>query len=87
MQSFTEPNAFIISQYPLKDTEVDLWRLCMDHEVHALVVLEENKQVLQMFETLNKYNRFYSQTIDYIQMIEQKLSNHLEWMNNENQTY
>ena len=83
MQSFTEPNAFIITQYPLKDTEVDLWRLCMDHEVHALVVLEENKQVLQMFETLNKYNRFYSQTIDYIQMIVQKLSNHLEWMNNE----
>nr|XP_022306525.1 receptor-type tyrosine-protein phosphatase alpha-like isoform X1 [Crassostrea virginica] len=42
--SFTESNAFIITQYPLKDTEVDLWRLCMDHEVHALVVLEENTQ-------------------------------------------
>nr|XP_022306787.1 receptor-type tyrosine-protein phosphatase gamma-like [Crassostrea virginica] len=42
--SFTGSNAFIITQYPLKDTEVDLWRLCMDHEVHALVVLEENTQ-------------------------------------------
>ena len=53
LQSFTEPSAFIITQYPLKDTEVDLWRLCMDHEVHALVVLEEkNNQVLQSFETI-----------------------------------
>ena len=60
LQSFTEPNAFIITQYPLTGTEVDLWRLCMDHEVHALVVLEENNQVLRIFETLNEYNRFYS---------------------------
>ena len=53
LQSFTEPSAFIITQYPLKDTEVDLWRLCMDHAVHALVVLEEkNNQVLQSFETI-----------------------------------
>ena len=58
LQSFTESNAFIITQYPLKDTEVDLWRLCMDHEVHALVVLEENTQVLKSFETLNEYHRF-----------------------------
>ncbi|XP_078330573.1 receptor-type tyrosine-protein phosphatase T-like [Crassostrea virginica] len=42
--SFTEPSAFILTQYPLKDTEVDLWRLCMDHNVHALVVLGENSQ-------------------------------------------
>ena len=60
LQSFTEPSAFIITQYPLKDTEVDLWRLCMDHEVYALIVLEENNQVLQSFETLEEYNRFYS---------------------------
>ena len=87
MQSFTEPSAFIITQYPLKDTEVDLWRLCMDHEVHAFVVLEENNQVLQSVETLNEYNRFYSQTIDYFQMMMQKLSNHLKWVKTENQTY
>nr|XP_022308379.1 uncharacterized protein LOC111114378 [Crassostrea virginica] len=42
--SFTEPSTFILTQYPLKDTEVDLWRLCMDHNVHALVVLGENSQ-------------------------------------------
>ncbi|XP_056002510.1 receptor-type tyrosine-protein phosphatase alpha-like [Ostrea edulis] len=45
--SFTNPTAFIITQKPLPDTEVDLWRLCVDHEVNVLVVLEgkiqENK--------------------------------------------
>ena len=50
LQSFTDPSAFILTQYPLKDTEVDLWRLCMDHDVHALVVLEENNQVLCSFK-------------------------------------
>ena len=59
----------------------------MDHEVHAFVVLEENNQVLQSFDTLNEYNRFYSQTIDYFQMMMQKLSNHLKWVKTENQTY
>ena len=49
LQSFTDPSAFILTQYPLKDTEVDLWRLCMDHDVHALVVLEENNQVMYSF--------------------------------------
>ena len=60
LQSFTEPSAFIITQYPLRGTEVDLWRLCMDHEVYALVVLEENNQVVHIFETFNEYNRVYS---------------------------
>ena len=50
LQSFTDPSAFILTQYPLKDTEVDLWRLCMDHDVHALVVLEEDNQVLCSFK-------------------------------------
>ncbi|XP_056002744.1 receptor-type tyrosine-protein phosphatase alpha-like [Ostrea edulis] len=36
-----------MTQAPLSDTEVDVWRLCMDHEIDAMVVLhqldEENK--------------------------------------------
>nr|XP_022307655.1 receptor-type tyrosine-protein phosphatase zeta-like [Crassostrea virginica] len=42
--SFTDSNAFILTQYPLKDTEVDLWRLCMDHDVQAIVILSDNNQ-------------------------------------------
>ncbi|XP_061170432.1 receptor-type tyrosine-protein phosphatase epsilon-like [Saccostrea echinata] len=37
--SYINPSGFIITQKPLSNTEVDLWRLCFDHEVHALVVL------------------------------------------------
>ena len=65
-QSFTEPSAFILTQYPLKDTEVDLWRLCMDHNVHALVVLGENSQVLYSFELLKEYNCFVCTNNRYI---------------------
>nr|XP_022310653.1 receptor-type tyrosine-protein phosphatase alpha-like isoform X2 [Crassostrea virginica] len=39
--SYTSPNAFILTQYPLKDTEIDLWRLCVDHDVRALVILDD----------------------------------------------
>ena len=46
LQSFTAPGAFILTQWPLKDTEVDLWRLCMDHDVNALVVLGDTNEVL-----------------------------------------
>ncbi|XP_078327491.1 uncharacterized protein LOC111112706 isoform X1 [Crassostrea virginica] len=42
--SFTAPGAFILTQWPLKDTEVDLWRLCMDHDVNALVVLGDTNE-------------------------------------------
>nr|XP_022306516.1 receptor-type tyrosine-protein phosphatase alpha-like isoform X4 [Crassostrea virginica] len=42
--SFTAPGAFILTQFPLKDTEVDLWRLCMDHDVNALVVLGDTNE-------------------------------------------
>nr|XP_022307652.1 receptor-type tyrosine-protein phosphatase U-like [Crassostrea virginica] len=44
VHSFTAPNALILTQYPLKDTEVDLWRLCMDHDVHAMVILCDNNE-------------------------------------------
>nr|XP_022303306.1 receptor-type tyrosine-protein phosphatase mu-like [Crassostrea virginica] len=44
VHSFTAPKALILTQFPLKDTEVDLCRLCMDHDVHAMVILCDNNE-------------------------------------------
>ena len=49
LQSFTAPKALILTQFPLKDTEVDLWRLCMDHDVRAMVILCDNNEVENLF--------------------------------------
>ena len=37
--SFKKKNAFILTQVPLTDTVVDLWRLVADHGVHGIVLL------------------------------------------------
>ena len=37
--SFKKKNAFILTQVPLTDTIVDLWRLVADHGVHGIVLL------------------------------------------------
>ena len=37
--SFKKKNAFILTQVPLVDTVVDLWRLVADHDVHGIVLL------------------------------------------------
>ncbi|XP_061170376.1 receptor-type tyrosine-protein phosphatase kappa-like [Saccostrea echinata] len=42
--TFTNQNGFIMTQKPLLDTEVDLWRLCMDHGVTAIVVLNDSDE-------------------------------------------
>ena len=56
LQSFTAPKALILTQFPLKDTEVDLWRLCMDHDVHAMVILCDNNEVEHLFSTAKRSN-------------------------------
>ncbi|XP_078327334.1 uncharacterized protein LOC111111930 isoform X4 [Crassostrea virginica] len=63
--SFTAPGSFILTQYPLKDTEVDLWRLCMDHDVNALIVLgDTNEQGVSWIpqKGSTSYNTPYSLT-------------------------
>lgn len=52
LQSYTSSNAFILTQYPLKDTEIDLWRLCVDHDVHALVILDDTGKVMQCYDII-----------------------------------
>ena len=37
--SFKKKNAFILTQIPLTNTVVDLWRLVADHGVHGIVLL------------------------------------------------
>ncbi|XP_061180604.1 receptor-type tyrosine-protein phosphatase alpha-like [Saccostrea echinata] len=44
VSTFTNPTGFILTQKPLPETNVDLCRLCMDHEVAALVVLTDNDE-------------------------------------------
>ncbi|XP_061180601.1 receptor-type tyrosine-protein phosphatase mu-like [Saccostrea echinata] len=39
--SYTAAAGLIMTQSPLPDTEVDLWRLCVDHQVGAIVVLND----------------------------------------------
>ena len=56
LQSFTAPKALILTQFPLKDTEVDLWRLCMDHDVHAMVILCDNNEVEHLFSIAKRSN-------------------------------
>ncbi|XP_062605502.1 receptor-type tyrosine-protein phosphatase T-like [Saccostrea cucullata] len=43
--SYKNPTGLIITQKPLPDTAVDLWRLCFDHEMDALVVLNSTNEV------------------------------------------
>lgn len=44
-QSFLNRGGFILTQAPLPETTVDLWTLCVDHDVKAIVVLTENSEV------------------------------------------
>nr|XP_022304830.1 receptor-type tyrosine-protein phosphatase alpha-like isoform X2 [Crassostrea virginica] len=62
--SFTAPGSFILTQYPLKDTEVDLWRLCMDHDVNALIVLGDTNEGVSWIpqKGSTSYNTPYSLT-------------------------
>ncbi|XP_034310566.2 receptor-type tyrosine-protein phosphatase epsilon isoform X1 [Magallana gigas] len=46
--SFVDLGALIITQMPLHDTEVDLWRLCVDHDIQAIVILNENNEELHL---------------------------------------
>ncbi|XP_061180598.1 receptor-type tyrosine-protein phosphatase kappa-like [Saccostrea echinata] len=43
VSTFTNLYGFIVTQKPLPDTEVDLWRLCRDHEVESMVVLNDGE--------------------------------------------
>nr|XP_034319182.1 receptor-type tyrosine-protein phosphatase alpha-like [Crassostrea gigas]XP_034319183.1 receptor-type tyrosine-protein phosphatase alpha-like [Crassostrea gigas] len=45
--SFLNSGAFILTQAPLPETTVDLWTLCVDHDVKAIVVLTENREEIQ----------------------------------------
>jgi hypothetical protein len=45
-QSFTNAFGFIITQKPLVETEVDLWRMCMEHDANGIVVLSDEDDVL-----------------------------------------
>ncbi|XP_065927543.1 receptor-type tyrosine-protein phosphatase gamma [Magallana gigas] len=39
--SFSNLSANILTQAPLQDTNVDLWTLCVDHDVKAIVILSD----------------------------------------------
>ncbi|XP_065941646.1 receptor-type tyrosine-protein phosphatase epsilon [Magallana gigas] len=45
--SFLNRGAFILTQVPLPETTVDLWTLCVDHDVNAIVVITENREEIQ----------------------------------------
>nr|XP_022311908.1 uncharacterized protein LOC111117113 isoform X3 [Crassostrea virginica] len=36
--SYTDLRGFIMTTYPIPDTDIDLWRLCVDHEVDVITV-------------------------------------------------
>ncbi|XP_062578082.1 receptor-type tyrosine-protein phosphatase kappa-like [Saccostrea cucullata] len=42
ISTFTNPLGFIVTHNPLPDTEVDVWRLCKDHDVESMVVLYDD---------------------------------------------
>ncbi|XP_061180592.1 receptor-type tyrosine-protein phosphatase kappa-like [Saccostrea echinata] len=42
VSTFTNPYGFILTQKPLTDTVVDLWRLCRDHDVESVVILNDD---------------------------------------------
>ncbi|XP_062578851.1 receptor-type tyrosine-protein phosphatase gamma-like [Saccostrea cucullata] len=46
--TFTNLRGFILTQKPLPETDVDLWRLCIDHEVDALVILTDNDEEITL---------------------------------------
>ncbi|XP_078330715.1 uncharacterized protein LOC111112824 [Crassostrea virginica] len=43
VSSYTDPRGFIMTTYPIPDTDIDLWRLCMDHEVDVITVFISKK--------------------------------------------
>lgn len=45
LQSFSSLGAFVLTQAPLPETKVDLWTLCVDHDVKAIVILSEDNEV------------------------------------------
>lgn len=60
LQSFVDLGALIITQMPLPDTEVDLWRLCVDHDIQAIVILNENNEVPTIYcDSLNVLSVYF----------------------------
>ena len=41
MQSFRVHNLYVVTQMPLPGTVVDFWRLVLDHDCSAVVMLNE----------------------------------------------
>ncbi|XP_062603358.1 receptor-type tyrosine-protein phosphatase kappa-like isoform X3 [Saccostrea cucullata] len=75
ISTFRNPLGFIVTQNPLPDTEVDVWRLCKDHDVESVVVLSDDnmgtywlpnggeKLQCKPFTIITKTNRFDSDDI------------------------
>ena len=40
-QSFRKHNCYIVTQMPLPETQVDLWRLVYDHHIKCIIMLNE----------------------------------------------
>nr|XP_034335012.1 receptor-type tyrosine-protein phosphatase zeta-like [Crassostrea gigas] len=45
--SFSNLSANILTQAPLQDTNVDLWTLCVDHDVKAIVILSDANEEIE----------------------------------------
>ena len=61
LQGHQKNNEFIITQWPLSDTEVDLWRLCVDYKGSTIVAfnnLEEKVPVCHIYVSI--YGNFHS---------------------------
>lgn len=43
-QSYTRRDGFVLTQMPLPNTVIDFWRLIHDHNVAAIVMLNEVDQ-------------------------------------------
>ncbi|XP_061170426.1 receptor-type tyrosine-protein phosphatase mu-like [Saccostrea echinata] len=71
--SFTHPAGFILTQKPLPDTEIDLWRLCMDYQVGEMVVLngfDEGKT--QSMDVFQIYSKNDDEVIKVVEMLLEK---------------
>ncbi|CAH1773965.1 unnamed protein product [Owenia fusiformis] len=61
VDGFKYKNAYIATQWPLKNTQADLWRLIYDYNVHAVVVLNEptSPDIINKFKFWEDYEKFW----------------------------
>ena len=66
LQGYKHKNEFIITQMPLSTTKTDFWRLVEEHDVHIMVMMNNESEAKVRLYFFNNYNDFVSRSVNQV---------------------